>query len=65
MKLKYKNFSKKIFIASSFAVLASCVNKVNSTDSSKWGYVGAEGPEHWGNCQQIISNVIMVNNNHL
>ncbi|QLE78247.1 carbonic anhydrase family protein [Francisella sp. Scap27] len=48
MKFKYKKIFKKTFIASSLAVLAGCASNVDSTKHAEWGYVGAEGPEHWG-----------------
>ncbi|API86735.1 carbonic anhydrase [Francisella uliginis] len=46
--MKYKNIFKGLILASSFSIFSFAYSNSKSTENAQWGYVGAEGPEHWG-----------------
>ena len=46
--MKYKNIFKGLILASSFGIFSFGYSDHKSTENAHWRYVGAEGPEHWG-----------------
>ncbi|ASG67983.1 carbonate dehydratase [Francisella halioticida] len=52
VKVKYKNILKALVLASFFSIFSFGYSDDKSIENAQWGYVGAEGPVHWGNLSE-------------